>query len=579
MNLIAPTAAPVWTLHPRRHPERAAALALALGAPLPAAHALVNRGVENLDQARAFLDPSAEDLHEPSHLLGLEQAVERMRSAITAGEGILVHGDYDVDGITATFVITSVLRDLGGRVAWRIPHRTRDGYGLSVDAIDEAKRRGCSLVVTVDCGITAHAAVTHARSLGIDTIITDHHEPPPVLPEAFAVVNPLRPGCEYPFKSLAGVGVAFKVAESLLRGRGGIERAAEYLDVVALGTIADVVPLKGENRILARLGLECLNRHPRPGLQALIEVAGLSGRPITSGQVAYVLAPRINAAGRMGNAEQGLRLLLARDASEARDLAASLEDDNQRRRRYDEEALNEAAERVEHELHWPDCASIVLWSERWHAGVIGIVASRLVERFQRPVVLVALDGERGRGSGRSIPGLDLNALLGRCDDLLDAYGGHAFAAGLTVRRDRLPAFRERLEGLVREKLTPEDCVPRLEIDGDARLSECDLTLVEWLERLSPHGLDNAEPLFRAQGVAVDSVVTVGQGKHVRMTVRDQSGAAEVIGFGLGDQAREIAGYRRCDVAFVPTRNTWMGETRVQLKLRGVRPSAASTPGA
>ena len=566
--------APVWTPHPRRHPERAAALALSLGAPMPAAHALVNRGVENLDQARAFLDPSAEDLHEPAHLRDIEPAVERIRRAIADGEAILVHGDYDVDGITSTFLMVSVLRSLGGRVAWRIPHRTRDGYGLSVDAMEETRRRGCSLVVTVDCGITAHAAVAHGRTLGIDTIVTDHHEPPAVLPDAVAVIDPLREGCAYPFKSLAGVGVTFKVAEALLRGRGGLERAAEFLDVVALGTIADVVPLKGENRILARLGLERLNRDARMGLRALIDVAGLSGRPITSGQVAFVLAPRINAAGRMGNAEQGLRLLFARESSEARDLAASLEEDNQRRRRFDEEALNEAAQRVEHELGWPQCASIVLWSEQWHAGVIGIVASRLVERFQRPVVLVALDGERGRGSGRSVPGLDLNALLGRCDDLLEAWGGHAFAAGLTVRRDRLPEFRDRIEALVRERLAPADCVPRLEIDCDTRLSECDLTLVEWLERLSPHGLDNAEPLFRAEGVAVDGVTAVGQGKHLRMTVRDASGAAEAIGFGLGDRAREVAVARRCDLAFVPTRNTWMGDTRVQLKLRGVRPAVA-----
>ncbi len=579
VDVITPMAAPVWTLHPRRHPERAAALALALGAPLPAAHALVNRGVENLEQARAFLDPSAEDLHEPVHLRDADVAVDRLRRAIAAGEGILVHGDYDVDGITSTFIMVSVLRELGGRVAWRIPHRTRDGYGLSLDAMEEAKRRGCSVVVTVDCGITAHAAVTRGRELGIDTLITDHHEPPAELPDALAVVNPLRPGCAYPFKSLAGVGVTFKVVESLLRGRGGLDRASEYLDAVALGTIADVVPLKGENRILARLGLERLNRQPRVGLRALIEVAGLSGRPITSGQVAFVLAPRINAAGRMGNAEQGLRLLLAREVSEARDLAASLEDDNLRRRRFDEEALNEAAERVEHELGWPGCSSIVLWSEHWHAGVIGIVASRLVERFQRPTVLVALDGDRGRGSGRSVPGLDLNALLGRCGDLLEAWGGHAFAAGLTIRRDRLPALRERLEGLIREKLAPEDCVPRLEIDTDTRLAECDVTLVEWLERLSPHGLDNPEPLFRAESVMVDQVTTVGQGKHLRLQLRDATGAAEAIGFGLGDLARDVAQARRCDVAFVPTRNTWMGETRVQLKLRGVRPAATPAPAA
>jgi single-stranded-DNA-specific exonuclease len=301
-----------------------------------------------------------------------------------------------------------------------------------------------------------------------------------------------------------------------------------------------------------------------------MEVAGLAGRPVTSGQVAFVLAPRINAGGRMGNAEQGLRLLLARDAAEARDLAQSLEDDNELRRRYDEEALSEAAGLVESELGWPGCSSILLWSERWHAGVIGIVASRLVERFQRPAVLVALDGERGRGSGRSLPGLDLNAVLAECGDLLEAYGGHALAAGLTVRRARLPELRERIERLVRERLSAEDRVPRLTIDTDVHLAECDLALVDWLERMSPHGLGNPEPLFQASDVAVDSVTTVGRGRHLRLQVRDGTGKAEAIGFGLGDRAAEVGRAGRCALAFVPTRNEWLGESRLQLKVKGVR---------
>ena len=331
-----------------------------------------------------------------------------------------------------------------------------------------------------------------------------------------------------------------------------------------------MVPLVGENRVLARLGLDRLNRGGRIGLQALIEVAKLGGKNISSGQVAFVLAPRINAAGRMGNAEQGLRLLLARDASEASAIAGSLEEDNQRRRGFDERALIEASRQVETELGWPECSSIVLWSEQWHPGVIGIVASRLVERFQRPTVLVALDGERGRGSGRSVPGLDLNQLLGRCSELLEAYGGHAFAAGLTIRRERLEAFRQRFEELVRERITPGSGVPALTIDGDLPPGECDLALVEWLERMAPHGLDNPEPLFRSGEVVLESVSTVGDGKHLRLGVRDGSGPAEAIGFGLGERVRELTGVRRCELAFVPVRNEWRGATRVQLKVKGVR---------
>ena len=568
--MIAPTSVPEWVPHPRRDLARARELARELSAPLPAAHALVNRGVESPDAARRYLDPVIEDLHDPFLLRDLDVAAQRIHEALAGGERIFLHGDYDVDGITSTFVLYSVLRELGGRVEVRIPHRTRDGYGLSLDAVEEAHRHGCGLVITVDCGVTAVEAVARARALGLDTIITDHHAPPLALPAAVAIVNPRRPGCAYPFKSLAGVGVTFKLAEALLKGRGGLERAREFLDVVALGTIADVVPLVGENRVLARLGLVCLNQTSRAGLRALMGVAGLAGRPVTSGQVAFVLAPRINAGGRMGNAEQGLRLLLARDDAEAKDLAQSLEDDNALRRRYDEEALSEAAGRVESELGWPECASILLWSERWHPGVIGIVASRLVERFQRPAVLVALQGERGRGSGRSLPGLDLNAMLGECADLLEAYGGHALAAGLTVRRSRLPELRERLDRLVRERIPAEAFVPRLTIDADVRLNECDLPLVDWIERMSPHGLDNPEPLFQAAGLAVDAVTTVGQGRHLRLQVRDATGTAEAIGFGLGERAEEVARARRCALAFAPTRNEWMGETRVQLKVKGVR---------
>jgi single-stranded-DNA-specific exonuclease len=563
------SASPRWVLHPNHSPDAAAALARNLGAPLGLGHALVNRGINRAEVARRFFDPVLDDLHDPAEMRDLEAAAERMLAAVSAGEKILVQGDYDVDGITSTFLLYSALAELGGRVEYRIPHRIKDGYGLTVEAIDEAHRRGCTLVVTVDCGITALEAVAYARTLGIDTVVTDHHEPPAVLPEAVAIVNPLRPGCGYPFKSLAGVGVTFKVIERLLRSRGGIERARLYLDAVALGTIADVVPLVGENRILARLGLDHLNQHAGHGLRALIELSGLKDKRITSGHVAFVLAPRINAAGRMGNAEQGMRLLLARDPIEAEQIARSLDEDNIERRKHDERVLKDALRKVEEECGYPDCSSIVLWSDTWHPGVIGIVASRLVERFQRPALLVAVDGERGRGSGRSLPGLDLTQLLDGCSDLLLAHGGHAFAAGLSIRRERLPELRERLERLVREQFRPDQFVQRLEIDADLRAADCDMELVEWLERMSPHGLENPEPLFRMMGARLEQVQEVGAGKHVRLRVRDDSGEVEAIGFGMGDRARAMARAGRADLVFVPTRNEWHGEARVQLKLKGV----------
>lgn len=571
----AAASAPEWVLHPRRSDAAAGALARSLSAPLPAAHALVNRGLVDEAAARRYLEPALENLHDPLDMLDLDRAAVRILDAVSRGERILVQGDYDVDGITSTFLLHGVLAELGAKPECRIPDRIRDGYGLTSDAIDEAKRLGCSLVVTVDCGITAVEPVAYARTLGIDCVVTDHHEPAAELPDATAIVNPLRPGCRYPFKALAGVGVTFKLVERLLQGRGGIDRARDYLDVVALGTIADVVPLVGENRVLAHLGLDRLNDLRRPGLRALVERAGLSGKRITSGQVAFVLAPRINAAGRMGNAAQGLRLLQAREAGEAAACAEALEDENLRRRKEDGAALKEAEQRVQDELP-TDCRSILLWSDTWHPGVIGIVASRLAERYRRPAVLVALDGERGRGSGRSLPGLDLTRLLDGCGDLLLAHGGHAFAAGLTVRRENLGALRERFEALVRAQERPDAPGARMEVDGDVRVSECDHELARYLERMAPHGLDNPEPVFRMLAARIRDVAVVGAGKrtgsagHVRLRVGDDLGEVDAIGFGMGDLAPALRAAGRADLAFTPTQNEWNGETRVQLKLKGVK---------
>jgi len=566
--MIASAVAPQWVAHPARDEVRARELAQALGAPYAIAQVLVNRGHGELAAARQFLEPTLDSLASPLRLADLERGAARIRRAVAEGEPLLVQGDYDVDGITSTFLLQRTLERLGGRVHVRIPHRTRDGYGLSASAVKEAERLGCRLIVTVDCGIGAHAEVELAKAAGIETVVTDHHAPGPRLPAAHAVVNPRRSDCAYPFKSLAGVGVTFKLAQALLEPVDP-ELAWEFLDVVALGTIADVVPLVGENRAFAWHGLARLNRRERPGIRALIEVAGLGDRRIGSGHVAFVLAPRLNAAGRMGNAEQALRLLLARDEGEARAHADSLEDDNHRRRQHDERAAAEATERVVHELGWPECAAIVLWSDEWHPGVIGIVASRLVERFRRPALLVALDGDRGRGSGRGLPGLDLTEVLAGCDDLLVAYGGHALAAGLTIERDHLPALRERFERLVRERLTPDQCAPRLTVDADVAIGDCDHELIEWIERLAPFGLENPEPLFQAD-VTFESLQTVGDGKHLRMRVSDRSGSAEAIGFGLGKLAVPAARAGRGAIVFASSEDQWQGEARIQLRVKGLR---------
>lgn len=565
--MIAPPAAPRWLLHSKHDPARARELARELNAPEAIGNVLVHRGLSDLESARHFLEPTLADLHDSLLMRDLDRAATRLRAAGASGERVMVQGDYDVDGVTSAYLMATVLARLGARVHVRIPHRTRDGYGLTDAAVDEARYRECTLIVTVDCGITAVEPIARARAIGIDTVVTDHHPLGPTLPDAVAVVNPARADCGYPFKSLAGVGVAFKLARVLL---DEADDPDDFLDVVALGTIADVVPLVGENRVLARFGLERLSRTRRPGLRALMEGTGLWGKPVTGGQVAFVLAPRLNAAGRMSSGEQALRLLMAREPDEARAVAESLEEDNDRRRQHDEKAALDAVARAERELGWPECASILMWSEEWHPGVLGIVAARMVERFHRPSVLIALDGDRGRGSGRSVAGVDLRALLEGCGDLLDTYGGHAFAAGLTVSRARLPELRDRFERLAAERVSPDMRVPALTHDGELSLAACDLALCDWLERLAPHGLGNPEPVFVSVEARVDGTTVVGDGKHLRLRLRDGSGSAEAIGFGMGAEAATLPAGTPIQIAFHPMRHTWRDDTRVQLRLRGIR---------
>ncbi len=562
-----------WVLRSPAAPERAQELAAQLGISHTYATILANRGFSSSSDVQDFLEPNLDRLLDAFTMRDMDRAAARIWKAIDEREAILVYGDYDVDGITATSLLTAALMRLGGKVGYFIPDRIRDGYGFSVRGVDVAKKRRIRLVITADCGITATNEVKLAKQHGIDVIVTDHHEPLGVLPEADAVLNPKRRDCPYEFKELAGVGVVLKLVQGLAQYRPRSlpsDFVYEHLDLVALGTIADVVPLRGENRIFAKLGLDRICHSTKPGIIALKEVAGLRAKRVESGHVAYILAPRINAAGRLGNAESGVRLLLSTEPSEALTIAESLEEDNTMRKKIDESTLEEALDQLQG-LGPELPPAIVLWSDRWHPGVLGIVASRLMERYHRPTILIASDHDEGKGSGRSIPGFDVCQALTECREHLIGFGGHSYAAGLTIRSEHLHAFREQLCSVVAGRLTPDDYIPKLSIDGPLLLEECNEELVQFLDRLSPFGIGNTEPLFVAENIQIAGAPMVVSRNHLKLNVRQNGREFECIGFGMGHLAGPIQTEPgRVCIAFVPTINVWQNRARLQLKLRDVQ---------
>jgi len=515
------------------------------------------------------------DLGDPSELRDLDRAIERLAHAVEGGERILVHGDYDVDGTTATALLVSVLQELGAETDYFIPHRIEDGYGLSSKAVEHAEKTGAKLILTADCGIGALEPVKLATSRGIDTIITDHHEIGDELPAAIAVVNPKRPDCGYSFKHFAGVGVAYKLLQGLLKHRanGEDDLLGCHLDLVALGTIADVVPLTGENRILSREGLKRLSVTKRPGIVALIRSSGLSGKTIESGHVAFALAPRINAAGRLGDSATSIRLLLSQDEDEARALAEKLERNNADRRKIDESMLEEAEEMAQAQFSASGAVPLILWSDGWHPGVLGIVASRLVDRYRVPTILVATDEFEGRGSGRAIDGFDMVGVLAHCADLLEEWGGHKYAIGLKITKSALDDFRNRFIEVSRPALEEIDMRPRLDIEEQLTLEASTKELALRCEALAPFGYENAEPVFMARDVQLlEAPERLGdRGQHLKMMAYQEGHTRECIAFGMGDKADDIdRPGQRFSIAFVPTINRWRGRERLQLRVKDLK---------
>lgn len=566
--MTAPPAAAVqWRVTERAPADAVAALQRELGAPLPVAAVLAQRGYADPVAARAFLKPSLDDLSAPETLPGIPDAVAAIADHAARGHPIMVHGDYDVDGQCATALLTRVLRAAGATVVPFVPHRVRDGYDFGPAGVARAHAAGARLVVTCDCGITATEAVAAARAHDIDVVITDHHRVPEQIPDAVAVVNPRMEGTPPRADGLCGAGVAWKLAQALVPALDLPPAFAWHLlDYVALATVADLVPLVGENRALVRSGLRILADSRWPGLRALVEASGLNGRALDAGRVGFILAPRLNAVGRIGDASDGLRLLVTDDAGEAATLASELETLNARRQDLDQRILGEAVEEVERTAEHRDAWGLVLASERWHPGVIGIVASRLVDRYARPVVLIAWDGETGRGSGRSIPALDLYGALKDSSERLERFGGHRMAAGLSLRRDAFGDFRRDFLRTLEAQLTTDDLVPRQRVDLEVSLDGLEQRLVDWIPHLEPCGIGNPAPVFGVRSARLDRVRQVGRG-HLRFAVTDPTGRLEGIAFGWADRVPDGWLDRDLDVAFRLERNEWRG--RVGLEARVV----------
>ena len=565
---------PKWESPPTPDPGRVRKLREALRLPEPVCALLSIRGRSAVEEAKRFLRPRMKQLSDPTLLADGVISANRIARAITDGEKIFIHGDYDVDGICATALLTKWVRLLGGSVRPFVPHRVRDGYDFSENGLAEARAEGASLLVTVDCGTMAHETIAEARGIGIDVIVTDHHTVGEDLPGAFAVVNPQRPDCQYPDKGLCGTAVAFRLGELVGRELGmNLAELYDMLDLVALASVADLVPLSGENRILVALGLKRLSKTKSVGLRALLRVAGVSAGEVTAGRIGYQIAPRINAVGRIGEASDALTLLLSEDRVEADRLARALDQANCDRRAEDQRTLNQALEDLEVGFDPDNDFGIVLAKGGWHPGVVGIVASRVVERLHRPVVVVAVEGDKGRGSARSIPGFNLYEAIAECSKHLTRFGGHQQAAGIEIPTGELEAFRLAFNEAARSRLTHHSLQPVLSPDLDIELEDVDLELVHWLSYLGPHGIGNPTPVFRVQGVGVRAPSIVGE-NHLKAELTSSRTQLDAIGFGLAgrfDLASLSSG--KWDVLFRLERNEWRGRVKVQARLTDLRPAS------
>jgi single-stranded-DNA-specific exonuclease len=539
------------------------------------ARLLAIRGHSDPDSAARFLRPSLDHLLDPMGLADMDRAVERLLRAIAKGERIAVHGDYDVDGITSTVMLRRALELLGGQVTHFIPERLRDGYGLQPAALERLHGEGVQVVVSVDCGIRGAEAAQRARALGLDLIITDHHEPDTTLPEAVAVVNPRRHDCGYADKHLAGVGVALKLVQALCVRAGKASWLPAFVKIAAIGTLADVVPLVGENRVIAKLGLQLLSKGPhKVGLRALLEVAGLTGKQIDSYHISFMMAPRINAAGRMSTPDIATRLLLAADealADEAKALAEQLEEENNRRRQEEQDIVTKARKIIETDPDVGAHSILVVAGDGWHRGVIGIVASKIVDAFYRPTIVLAVEDGIAHGSCRSIPGFDMLAALESCAPLLLRFGGHKQAAGLQLPADRIREFRIAINAWGDERLAPDDLRPRLWLDGPLTFAGINTQVVEELATLAPFGAGNPKPIFQTSGVQIVDGPRKLKDRHLKMAFRQDRRVFRAIAWNAAEREALLAEKKDgIDLAFSLEENEFQGEKYLEMRVEDFR---------
>ncbi len=561
-----------WVLLDNIEKEAIDNYAQQLNVPPIIAKILLNRGIDTFDKAKLFFRGKMENLYDPFLLADMEKAVERIARAIKQQEKILIYGDYDVDGITSVSMLYLVLKQLDADVCYYIPHRVQEGYGISTTGIDEAAKQNVNLIISVDCGVTAIKEVEYARQLNMDVIVSDHHEPGIQLPDAYAILNPKCENSNYPFQELAGVGVAFKLAQALIAAMKIDEDVIkEFVDLVAIGSAADIVPLIDENRIFVKEGLKRLNETNRPGLKALLKVAGLHNKTLGTGQIVFIIAPRINAVGRMGNAERAIELFTTQDKDRALEIANLFEVENRQRKNIDEETFKKAQHIVEENYNLADHYGLVLDQEGWHPGVIGIVASRVVEKYYRPTIMISIEDGVGKGSARSISGFDIYLALKQCEDLLIGYGGHKYAAGLTIERDNIEEFRTRFNEIASQHLDKELLAPKLRIEGEIRLSEINSRLYKFLRLLAPFGPQNMRPVFFSQKLQVVGTPSIVGNNHLKFKVRQDGIVMDAIGFNLGDLIYRIdPGVNNLDMAYVIEENTYLGRTTLQLRVKDLR---------